>query len=147
MERPGGTLQDVPAQLANLRNLTTFPSFESAPGENDIPPDYYEQNETGVFVPNRHWCFLGEIKDLASFIRLHMEVEDVNGQRIPIFFHTDDRGAELPPMLVQKGYTVAILYAQSHWFMSGDIGIRHEAPDLIKVLSSMCLLMDSLEPN
>ncbi|KAH8158238.1 hypothetical protein CIB48_g10003 [Xylaria polymorpha] len=123
----------VPGQLADLRNSTTFPGFASVPGENDIDLDYYESKETGVFAPRRHWCLLGEITDFGTFVRLQMEIKDVDGRKIPIFFHTDGRGAELPPTLVQKGHTVAILYAHSHMFMSMDVGIRHEEPRLIKI--------------
>ncbi|KAI1357914.1 hypothetical protein F5Y08DRAFT_333530 [Xylaria arbuscula] len=123
----------VPGQLANLRNRTTFPGFASVPEENDIDLVYYERKETGVFTPRRHWCFLGEIADFGTSVRLQMEIKDVDGQKIPLYFHTDGRGAELPPTLVQKGHTVAILYAQSHMFMSMDVGIRHEEPRLIKI--------------
>ena len=60
-------------------------------------------------------------------------IKDVNGRRIPLYFHTDDRGRELAPTQVQKGYTVAILYAQRHAFAFDEPGIRHEDPRMIKV--------------
>jgi hypothetical protein len=43
-----------------------------------------------------------------------MEIKDVDGITIPLFFYTDGRGSELAPAQVQKGYTVAILYTERH---------------------------------
>jgi hypothetical protein len=40
----------------------------------------------------------------------------------------------MAPGQVQKGYTVAILYAERHAFMFCEPGIRHEDPQMIKVL-------------
>jgi hypothetical protein len=62
-----------------------------------------------------------------------MEIKDVNGTTIPLYFYTDSRGSELVPAQVQKGYTVAILYAERHAFMFCEPGIRHEDPQMIKV--------------
>ena len=62
-----------------------------------------------------------------------MEIKDVDGRKIPLYFHTDGRGSELAPAQVQREYTVAILYAQRHAFMFGEPGIRHEDPRMIKV--------------
>lgn len=62
-----------------------------------------------------------------------MSVKDINGTTNPLFFYTDERGRELAPSQVQKGYTIAILYAQHHTFMPSETGIRHEEPTNIKV--------------
>ena len=77
---------------------------------------------------------MGEIVDFASLLRLQMEIKDVDGTTIPLYFYTDGRGSELVPAQVKKGYTVAILYAERHAFMSFELGIRHEDPRMIKVL-------------
>jgi hypothetical protein len=71
--------------------------------------------------------------DFATFLRLQIEIKDVDGTTIPLWFYTDSRGSELVPAQVQKGYTVAILYAERHAFMYCEPGIRLEDPQMIKV--------------
>jgi hypothetical protein len=66
-------------------------------------------------------------------LRLQLEINDIDGKKVPIFFYTDGRGSELASAQVQKGYTVAILNAQRHAFMFDEPGIRHEDPQMIKV--------------
>ena len=124
----------APGQLANLRSCATFPGFINLPYENHIDPEFYKSSNTGPYRPRRHWCFLGEIVDFATLTRLQMEIKDVDGTTIPLFFYTGGRGSELVPAQVQKGYTVAILYAERHAFMYSEPGIRHEDPRMIKVL-------------
>ncbi|PMD33565.1 SET domain-containing protein [Hyaloscypha variabilis F] len=122
-----------PGQLADLRNRTTFPAFIDLPNENDVDPDFYESSDTGTSRPRRYWCFLGEIMDFATLHHLEMEIKDVNGGTIPLHFYTGGRGSELAPAQVQRGYTVAISYANCHVFVYGEPGIRHEDPEMIKI--------------
>ena len=82
-----------------------------------------------TYRPRRHWCFLAEIVDFTTVLCLQMEVNDIDGRKVPLFFYTDGRGSELTPPKVQKGYTIAILYAQRHAFMFDEPGIRHEDPE------------------
>ncbi|KAE9367579.1 SET domain-containing protein [Stipitochalara longipes BDJ] len=132
----------APGQLANLRSRATFPGFIDLPNENDVDPEFYERTHIGTYRPRRHWCFLGEIVDFASLLRLQMEIKDVDGGTIPLYFYTDSRGSELAPAQVQKGYTVAILYAERHAFMFCEPGIRHEDPQMIKIFPlSLHMLM------
>jgi hypothetical protein len=63
-----------------------------------------------------------------------MEIKDVDGTTIPLYFYTDSRGSELVPEEIQKRYTVAILYAERYAFIFCEPGIRHEDPQTIKVL-------------
>ncbi len=77
--------------------------------------------------------FLAEIVNIGKLLRLQMNIKDIDGTTIPLFIYTDGRGRELAPSQVQKGYTVAILYAQRHTFMTSEMGIRHEEPTNIKV--------------
>ncbi|KAI0528336.1 heterokaryon incompatibility protein-domain-containing protein [Xylaria digitata] len=125
--------REKPNGLGNLRRRATFPGFIDLPDENAIDPEFYKSSNTGSYRPRRHWCFLGEIVDFATFIRLQMEIKDVDGTTIPLYFYTDGRGSELAPARVQKGYTVAILYAERHQFMFSELGIRHEDPRMIKI--------------
>lgn len=121
-----------PGQLADLRSHATFPGFIDLPDE-DVDLDFYESSDMVTYRPRRHWCFLGEIVAFATLLRLQMEIKDVDGRKIPLYFYTDGRGSELAPAKVQRGYTVAILYAQRHAFMFCEPGIRHEDPRMIKV--------------
>ena len=123
-----------PGQLADLRSHTTFPGFMDLPRENTVDLDFYESSDMSTYRPRRHWCFLGEIVDFGMLLRLELKIKDVDGKEIPLYFYTDGRGSELAPAQVQKGHTVAILYAQRHVFVYGDPGIRHEDPQMIKVL-------------
>ena len=87
-------------------------------------------------VPTGHDAIdasLAEIVDISVLLRLEMELKDVDGRKTQLFFYTADRGRELELALVQRGYTVAILYAERHVFASSEPGIRHEDPGMIKV--------------
>jgi hypothetical protein len=113
-----------PGQPVDFRNRTTFPGFIDLPDEN---------GDGFTYRPRRHWLFLAEIVDFATLLRLQIDIKDVDGTTVPLFFYTDGRGSELAPSQVQKGYTIAILYAQRHAFMFSEQGIRHEEPTNIKV--------------
>lgn len=122
-----------PGQLADLRSHATFPGFIDLPDENVIDLDFYESSDMITYRPRRHWCFLGEIVDFLTLVRLQMEIKDVDGRKIPLYFYTDGRGSELTPAQLQKGFTVAILYAQRHALTYDEPGIRHEDPRMVKV--------------
>jgi hypothetical protein len=132
-------------QLADMRNQKNFPSFTDLPNENDFDPDYYKSDTRKL---RRHWCFLGEIVEFIMLTRLQMEIKDVYDSSVELFFHTERKGNELAPSKVRKGYTVAILYAHQHPFAFGEPGIRHEDPQLIRVIPvpmyklDLCLLTD-----
>ncbi|KAI1302032.1 hypothetical protein F5Y03DRAFT_362542 [Xylaria venustula] len=119
--------------LGNLRRRSTFPGFIDLPGEYNMVLEFLRRSNTESYRPRHNWCFLGEIVDIIILVRLRMVVKDVDGTTIPLYFHTDGRGSELAPAQVQKGYTVAILDAEYHQFMSSEVGIRHEDPRMIKV--------------
>ncbi|KAK5561241.1 hypothetical protein LTR46_000046 [Exophiala xenobiotica] len=127
-----------PGQPADLRNRTTFPAFTDLPSERDVDAEFYSSaitgnaRSTGHGQPRWHWLFLAEIVDFATLVRLQMDVKDVDGATVPLFFYTDGRGSELAPSQVRKGYTIAILYAQHHAFMFSEPGIRHEEPTKLK---------------
>lgn len=111
----------------------TFPSFK------DLPND--KQNGTGSHIasdmPNpsslEPWCILGEIMEVKALPHAWMEVRDIDGTKFPVYFHTESGSEELVFGLAQKGHTVAILLASRHMFVSGEVGIRHQNPLLLKV--------------
>lgn len=128
-----------PGQLADLRNSDIFPRFHDLPDENDVDLNYYRSSDMVTYQPRRHWCFLAEIVDFATLLRLQMNIKDIDGISVPLFFYTDGRGNEVRAERVQRGYTVALLYAHRHAFISGEVGIRHEDPPSIKVLQTITL--------
>lgn len=123
----------IAQQHDSLRDDRTFPSFAALPYENDIDLEYWESLDGFMYHPRKHWCFLAEITDIDTFLRLRLIVKDKAGHKVPVSFHTDGRGTELSPSGVREGYTVAFLYAEQHGFMDLTVGIRHENPKALKV--------------
>ncbi|KAF2120400.1 hypothetical protein BDV96DRAFT_683838 [Lophiotrema nucula] len=130
-----------------LRDRETFPSFNDLPDERDLESEYFECRDMANRRPVRHWCFLAEIRDFDSFVRLQMTVKDVDGATLPLFFHTNCRGSELAQSQIQKGYTVAILYAVRHTFMFSEPGIRHENPQMMKIFPLSLDRLQNLSDN
>lgn len=122
-------------QPADLRNRSYFPGFDDLPTDRDVVSmGVFEYSIADDPQPRRrHWCFLAEIVDYWSLLRLQIEVKDVNGETLPLFFYTEGRGTEVSPADIRKGYTVAILDARHHAFMFDRPGIRHETPKMMKV--------------
>jgi hypothetical protein len=122
-----------PRQPVDLRNRLTFPGFDDLPHENYIDPEFYASVHSSTYRPRRYWLFLAEIVDIGTIIRLQMTIKDVDSMEVPLFFYTEGRGNELEPSLVQKGYTIAVLYAEVHAFAFSEPGIRLEEATHIKV--------------
>ena len=118
------------SQYADLRSGTAFPPFDDLPEDNDISLEFFESADGFSYHPRKHWCFLAEIVDVENFVRLRLLVKDKTGRTVPIAFYTNDRGFDLN---LQKGSTVAILYAEQHGFLDTSVGIRHENPTAMKV--------------
>jgi hypothetical protein len=121
------------SQYADLWSETAFPAFDGLPEENDVSPEFYESADGSSYRPRKHWCFLAEIIDVEKFLRLRLIVKDKSGRTVPIAFYTDGHGLELDPSYAQKGFTVAIFYAEQHGFLDLSVGIRHEDPTVMKV--------------
>lgn len=119
-------------QLADFRHHAYFPEFAELPYDRGLDLDFYDFMDNNVRRPRRNWCFIGEVVDIGYLTRLQIEVQDRSGGKVPIFFHTEDRGEGLMASL-KTGHIVAILYANSHAFMDGQFGIRHEDASLLKV--------------
>ncbi|KAK0617771.1 hypothetical protein B0T17DRAFT_496265 [Bombardia bombarda] len=144
-------------QLADLRNRTTFPNFNSLPHEYDIDDNFFSIVNNGsrmgssTYRPRRHWCFLAEITitDVGYFVRRNLHVTDRDGETVLLAFHTDGRGSEMDPWLLRQGYTVAILYAEYHQFAFSPPGIRLEDSGTIKIfpmsLKELLALSDRIQ--
>ncbi|KAH9066740.1 hypothetical protein EDB87DRAFT_1801395 [Lactarius vividus] len=133
----------------NLRDEKAFPSFRECPYEDDIPYAYYREREEGVYAPIRHWCYLGEITEKAVFTRLCLTVKDKRGDKVTTSFYLDSHHSggtfligtsqsdlpvhpNMPKSLTKTGNTIAILYAQQHGFVDGNIGFRVEDADRVQ---------------
>ena len=57
-----------------------------------------------------------------------MSIKDIDKRTIPLFFYINERGSELMPLQVQKGYTVAVFYAKRYTFLTFEMGIRYKSP-------------------
>ncbi|KAJ8129226.1 hypothetical protein O1611_g4403 [Lasiodiplodia mahajangana] len=130
--------RDVPqrkGQPADLRNRSYFPAFDDLPTDRDFASMglYEDSIVEDPQARRRHWCFLAEIVDYGSLLRLQAEIKDVDGKTVPLFFYTEDRGREVSPADICNGYTVAILDARHHAFVFDRPGIRHENPRMMKV--------------
>ncbi|KAF9582587.1 hypothetical protein BGW38_011001 [Lunasporangiospora selenospora] len=100
-------------------------AFEDLPGENDIDDRYHRMQDGHLLVNRIHWCFMAEIVEVGTFIRVRLLVRDRKGQEIPIAFHLDN-DTPINPMIFTKGSTIFILYADQHYFADGTVGIRVE---------------------
>jgi hypothetical protein len=110
-----------------------FPAFIDLPGENHANTELDANGETHSDRPRRHWLFLAEIVDFTAEARLEMEVKDVLGTKVQLLVCPDEYDGELAPSQVQKGYTIAILYAQRHKNQVLGPKIRNEKPTQVKV--------------
>ena len=136
-------------RYTSLLDPLAFPSFLSCPDEYVYSPTYDHQRGSS---PVQHWCFLGEIEEISGIGRLCLDVKDREGITARIYFYLDrlsssvreihinppsityPEHANVPPHLVQKGYTIAVLYAQQHrWLAEPSTGIRIEDGDMVQV--------------
>ncbi|KIY61662.1 hypothetical protein CYLTODRAFT_427427 [Cylindrobasidium torrendii FP15055 ss-10] len=125
-----------PGRGSDLSDRRTFPTFDALADYGMFPSasDYWKTGPYGNPVPNQHWCFLGEIEENATFIRLAVTVRDRNGRgKIFVACHDDDRGMHLEK-LAKKGNTVAVLYPKAHCFADGQVGFRVEDSSQLTIL-------------
>ncbi|KIK30079.1 hypothetical protein PISMIDRAFT_383572 [Pisolithus microcarpus 441] len=117
----------TPLAPSDLNNPLTFPTFWG------LPPEY-ESNDIDLYStkPRKHWCFLGKIVSSSVLVRLALEVEDKEGHRLLVAFHTDDRGAAFLDQC-KEGHTIAVLYATQHTFAFSPPGLRLEQDAHVKV--------------
>ncbi|KAI8710891.1 MYND-type zinc finger protein samB [Fusarium sp. LHS14.1] len=139
------------SQFADLRCELTFPAFEHLPADNDVDLEFFQSADGFSYHPRKNWAFLGEIVDIEALFRLRLVVKDRHDQKIPVAFYTSDVGHELAPSKLMTGYTVVILYAETHGFLDLSYGIRHENKDVLKIfpvsLEELLLLSDKVQTH
>lgn len=147
---------------SNLRDAITFPSYSECPHENDIDLPYYDCS-FAMIKPARHWCFIGQVVDASYILRLNLVINDKEGKKVPIWFHTEDRGSRYMEGPVARpdttsgngmfqvyhgklnilgsdtcnviGQTFVLLYPQRHYFMDFSEGFRIEDYSTVQVLN------------
>ena len=60
--------------IGTIVNDRNFPSFANLPDENDLDMDYYSEVNPGRYSPYRHWCFVGEIEEVTTLMRVRVTV-------------------------------------------------------------------------
>ncbi|KOS19317.1 SET domain-containing protein 5 [Escovopsis weberi] len=145
--------ENLRSQLSygGLRSTSTFPAFESLPVKNgpaEDAPGSFDAMRGPASGLSRHWCYLAEITDAQPWIWLMLWVQDRTETKIQFAFHTDRRGEEIVDSL-KVGHTVAVLYAEFHFFAFSPPGIRHETPKRLKIfpisMSALLELNDRVE--
>jgi len=127
---------------ADLRDERFFPDFGNCPGEDDANLEYFTCSDGLVLTPARHWCLLAEIMDVSTIIRVRLIAKDKSGKQFPIAFYLDS-GMHQDFRIFRKGHTVAILYAEQHYFLDMTVGIRQEDITSIQVIPlSLSRLLD-----
>lgn len=91
-------------------------------------------SEDGVYRPSKHWCFFAEIIEVIPWpARPMFHVKDVIGNdELLVSFNCDER--YMFPTITEAckvGSTICIMYANSHRFMDGQVGIRVESLETI----------------
>jgi hypothetical protein len=116
-----------------------FPTFNSLPDDSDIDLRYYGDKYDGVYEPVKHWCLLAEIVTIPYF-RPMFTAKDKAGKEFMVAMYLDN-DVVLPDFwekYCKPGNVVAIMYACGHGFMDGQMGIRVEDVENIKVLMFLC---------
>jgi hypothetical protein len=122
-----------------LQNRLHFPTFSSLPYDHHIDERYHVLDKRmGVYMKGKTWCFLGEIynDELSQhpFLRNRVYLTDRDGfSPVPVFFYPESGYFDYSQL--RNGRTLAVLYAEYHHFLDGQIGLRIENLDTVTVLN------------
>lgn len=102
----------------------------------DVDPD--DLDRPGVH--RKHWCILGEIVQLDSFIDPGIVFKDYKGDKFTISLYVNNESDESEKTRLLKhfkvGNTMAIFYPQKEFFVRKPIGMRAKDSDKVLVSSS-----------
>ncbi|XP_006456569.1 hypothetical protein AGABI2DRAFT_139276 [Agaricus bisporus var. bisporus H97] len=133
------SLRSQSSMALDLRDKELFPAFEQLPSDtpdDGYDVDYFEFDEyLGIIEPIHHWCLLVEITEVVPYIRPTYYGKDVDGTAVFIVFYTDDRSPQIARNC-NVGDTLALMYAETHMFNDGQVGIRVDSDDYVKVFHS-----------
>ena len=141
--------------MTSFHDSTAFPVADRLPDYHDPWGEYHSEKD-GMLTPVRHWCFLGQILDVNTFMRPRVTVApwpnpgggEINfknpSHTITVHFHHER--STIPTTFAWKdlkpGRTIAILYAKRKRMMDGSTGIRQEHLDSVFVFrASLSMLV------
>ncbi|KAL1608319.1 hypothetical protein SLS60_003259 [Paraconiothyrium brasiliense] len=118
----------------DLQDRSTFLGIGGLPTEGLFDLEYHQDASIGQSNPKRHWCFMGEIKDMATPKgQLQLMVKDIDNHVTGIFFHDRHKGANVS-RLFKKNETVVVLYAQRADSDAGPV-VKVTGTNVVKVRS------------
>ncbi|PAA89488.1 hypothetical protein BOX15_Mlig017090g1, partial [Macrostomum lignano] len=110
-----------------------FPTFDRLPMDDDYDEDFYEGNFYRKF-----WVLLAEISDAShagiSFLRNAVTARDRRGREFRIFFYPDSDSGQFDYRSLRKGSTMVMFCPVQHQFLDGQIGLRMEQLETVRVL-------------
>ena len=116
-----------------LTNRTLFPAFDALPDSRLLNENWYTRDGE-LRCPKAHWTFVGEIVRVMHLTRFGLLVNDRDGKTVLVWLYPDNH-VKVDYSQFQVGFTVFIRYAERHHFMDGQIGIRIDDPEYVKVIS------------
>ncbi|KAJ7791472.1 hypothetical protein B0H14DRAFT_3500386 [Mycena olivaceomarginata] len=88
------------------------------------------------------------VEKLTWPVRVVVTVQDKDGKRMLVAFYFDNM-AQFDCENVKVGSTIAVLYAEQHYFVDGNIGLRVEHPQFVKMftcgLNTLLRISDDIE--
>merc|ERR1719362_132525 len=118
-----------------MHNHRFFPAFRDLPNENDVDEHFYDFS-SGVGTPRFHWCLVGDVVEVTSFMRVRTQLKTRFGEEVVAHFHLDKRTgpAFFDWSAIKPGEScMCILYAVIHNFMDMTQGLRVENPTSVMV--------------
>lgn len=111
----------------DVRLRKCFPYFKDLPHETKLDYNYHGKK--------LHWLLLAEVVADISLVRPGFVLRDKSGATFSIHFYPE-RTEQLTNFAkkIKKGSTLAILYAENHQFMDGQVGIRVEDLRNVKLI-------------
>ncbi|CCE29284.1 uncharacterized protein CPUR_02977 [Claviceps purpurea 20.1] len=120
--------RQIPKGQGQSKSITTQSLFS---GFVDLP--FTRGFDANGPSKKRHYCLLGEIIGSIFLLHLGIVIKDIHGYKVPLHVYTKSRGKDLMPNEYQRGYTVALLDPLQYLFKDGNMGIRLEDPQMIKI--------------
>ncbi|EFQ31634.1 uncharacterized protein GLRG_06923 [Colletotrichum graminicola M1.001] len=123
---PAATSSPTPAAAAfawvgTLDDTEPFPFFDKLDSDQGLGGTrFYDE-------PNDHWCLLAQITEVERLLRVRLSAVDREGRPFVIaFYPAEKKAGDIDVKRLRVGHTIAILYANQHFFLDGTDGVRVE---------------------
>ncbi|GJC90717.1 hypothetical protein ColLi_13555 [Colletotrichum liriopes] len=119
--------------VTGFDNTETFPFFDKLDSDQGLAGTrFYDE-------PDDHWCLLAEIHHVEHFPRDSLLARDCEGRPFVIAFYPDaNRAGDINTSRLQPGHTIAILYANQHFFLDGTDGVFPVGLDALFRIGADC---------